>query len=190
MSASKNCNQPFAFTPAATPSCYDYRKSDVAGCTNLDAVMNLTNVANVPFDNYGYLQAKTNCTDIYNPRRKTLNFTDSFPVWPLKNSKIYPTQDYTNDAFPLQPTPKMELNEYVDVTTNWPPKAIPLEPYRPTPPVASPATGTTDPNVARIPVLHLPTPEPIVRRKLPFLKFLVQAFNAKKGKFRVGARSN
>jgi hypothetical protein len=171
MSSVNNCNESFSYNPSA----YQYKNSDARGCTNLDAVMNLTNVANVPFDNYGYLQAKTNCTNIYNPRRKTLDFTDSFPIWPLKNSKLYPTKDYTNDTFPLQPAPEMGVNGYVDVTENWPPKAIPLEPYR----VKSPVPWRAIPAVSRM-SLQLPTLAPSQREKVPFLKFLVQAFNKQK----------
>lgn len=126
---------------------------DVAGCTNVQAVMNLTNAANVPFDNQGYLSAKTQCRDVYSDRRKTLDPAEDFPMWPLEHGKMYPTMDYTNDMYPVLPDTAldMDINDWEDVTANWPPKAVPLEPYGQPGPASELQlmAGTMNPDVSR-----------------------------------------
>lgn len=127
MYSNKTCSENFAFTPRSI-SCFDYRRQDLPGGPVLEDVMNMTNTANVPFSNQGYLQAKANCQANYNPWRKTLDFAEALPRWPLKFGRMYPTLDYTNEYYPVQPTPQMDINAYVDVTSNWPAPMIPLRP--------------------------------------------------------------
>jgi hypothetical protein len=78
--------------------------------STMDAVMNLTNYANTPFDNHGYLEAVESC--------KSMNSRPKLPMWPAQ--KIYPVQDLSVEEFPLMPEPEMEINEWIDVTENWP----------------------------------------------------------------------
>lgn len=109
-----NCVQPFVYseTPYFGFAQKDYYQD---ACNNLQGVMTLTNAANVPFSNEGYLQSKTDCMNgTGNPRRKDLDFADVLktkPVWPVP--AIYPTQDYTPDSYPLQP-PVSDINAYDD----------------------------------------------------------------------------
>jgi hypothetical protein len=145
MASVKNCAANFAYTP--DPSCFQYKNQDSPGCSNVDAVMNLTNQVNVPFDNFGYLQAKSQCASVFNPFRKTL------PEWPPKFSKMYPTMDLTSESFPLQPKTAldMDINAWENTVANWPPAPIPLDAtnvnaaVQPTAMVM--ATATRDPNV-------------------------------------------
>ena len=148
-SAEKICSESFAYTPGP----FDYVHEDVPGCTNLSAVMNLTNYSNTPFDSIGYRQAKTDCTDRDSKWKKTLDFTASLPVWPVQNSKLFPVRDFTNDAFPTQPVPEMGINEYRDVVRSWPPQAMKLRPYGPDGPTDM-RYATVDPSVQRTAPYH------------------------------------
>lgn len=118
--APKSCSESCAYTPC---SPYDFRYTSQPGCANVQGVMNLTNYANTPFSHKGYLQARTECRNIYSPWRKTLDYTDAFPVWPFRQSKIYPTMDYTNNAFPLtpEPAPENQLNTMHNEVSGWNP---------------------------------------------------------------------
>ena len=111
----------FSLTPEP---CTDYRNRDIPGCSQVQAVMNLTNQVNVPFDNYGYLQAKTQCMNDFSPFRSNLQV---LPDWPMRFAKLYPTQDLTSEAFPLQPTPDMDINGWENTVAHWPPPPIPLD---------------------------------------------------------------
>lgn len=121
-SAPKSCSNGCAYTaggPCLSP--YDYRATS-SGCANVSAVMNLTNFANVPFDNRGFLQAKTECSNIYNDRRQYLDFR--FPHWPFTGSKLYPVMDYTNNEFPVQPVSAFaDQNKIHNEVESWQPRA-------------------------------------------------------------------
>jgi hypothetical protein len=98
---------------------------DLPGCSQVGAVMNLTNQMNVPFDNYGYLQAKTQCVNEFSPFKKTL-----LPEWPVKNAKLYPTQDLTSEEYPLKPE-FSDVNLWENIVENWPPAPVYIEPKGP-----------------------------------------------------------
>ena len=92
-----------------------------------ETLEHLVNQANTSFSNQGYLQSKNNCAATYNPRDPTLDFTDGLPQWPpVGRSKLYPTRDFTNDQFPLQPVAE-DINQWTDETRNWSPPRIVLE---------------------------------------------------------------
>ena len=139
----------------------------------------LANYANTTFSNEGYLQSKDNCIAEYNPRRKTLDFLDSLPRWPPQagqSSKLYPTRDYTNDTFPLQPE-TFDINAYVDETDNWPRARTefiappPLPSFYPIPLPSSPSPSPSpSPSISpSIPPSSSPSPSPfdsIIKRAM------------------------
>uniref|UniRef100_A0A6C0BNP9 Uncharacterized protein n=1 Tax=viral metagenome TaxID=1070528 RepID=A0A6C0BNP9_9ZZZZ len=125
-SANKYCAQPFAYTPGPA-SPYDYRyQGSVPGCTNVAAVMNLTNQVNVPFDNVGYRLGRTDCTNTYSDRKVDMQ---PFPIWPVNQSRLFPTRDFTTDSFPVQPKTQYPVNGYHNFVCNWSPCVIPLRQY-------------------------------------------------------------
>jgi hypothetical protein len=124
MYAPKYCAQPFSYTPDPRPSPWDYRlQGSIPGCSNVSAVMNLTNASMVPFDNYGYLEARTACRGLYDTGRETIN---PFPIWPPLQSKLYPTRDFTVDSYPVAPLdPEHDLNRYHNFVESWNPQIVP-----------------------------------------------------------------
>jgi len=127
MSAPKYCAQPFAYTPSPQLSPWDYRlQGSVPGCTYVDAVMNLTNASMVPFDNYGYREARTACRAKYDPFRETLDVSP-LPQWPHRHSKLYPTRDFTVDSYSVMPAdPQHDPNRYHNFVAAWNPKIVPF----------------------------------------------------------------
>ena len=85
-------------------SAYSFQNSDVAGCASSASVMQLTNLANVPFDNRGFLQAKNDCQP-------------PLPMWPTHRARLYPLMDTTNDMYPVQPPNDLDRTTEIE---NWP----------------------------------------------------------------------
>ena len=117
-----NCVEPFRYSQAPY---FGYAQKDYYqdACNNLQGVMTLTNAANVPFSNAGYMASRTDCMNASgNPRRQPMDFAEILktkPVWPVP--AIYPSSDFTADAYPLQP-PQSHINAYWDATSVKPPK--------------------------------------------------------------------
>jgi len=77
--------------------------------TGIQSIVNLSNIANVPFDNKGYLQARDHC---FHQQPFEL------PSWPPYPSKLYPTRDYTRETRLRPNTGPMPFR---DMTVDWPP---------------------------------------------------------------------
>jgi hypothetical protein len=67
------------------------------------------------FDNKGYLSAVSDWKNASGVR-----CAGKLPWWPVKNAKIYPTRDHTNDYFQAFPPCVPDINQTIDATKNWP----------------------------------------------------------------------
>lgn len=105
------CSAPFVYTPEPNvyTSPYDYRNQDGGGsCTvSVDKLIDRVNAFNTGFSTKAYENAKMCCRAV------------QLPQWPPSgtSSRLYPTQDRTNDMVPIHQKYWNDVNVYEDVLT-------------------------------------------------------------------------